>query len=137
MQYATKAGFTGGLVVDYPNSKKAKKFYLVLMSGSSDEGGKASTRLPAAKGVDGEEEDESQVRYEKARERRSASARGKGKRKSVKDGGKEWSKSSLVPLLFHTLTDSAVLKKKEARRQKGKDNVPRDSKFTGRKRYVA
>ncbi|XP_037090943.1 probable 18S rRNA (guanine-N(7))-methyltransferase [Pollicipes pollicipes] len=30
---AMKAGFTGGLVVDYPNSTKAKKMFLVLMSG--------------------------------------------------------------------------------------------------------
>ncbi len=30
-----KAGFTGGLVVDFPNSTKAKKFFLVLMTGGS------------------------------------------------------------------------------------------------------
>lgn len=30
---AMKAGFFGGLVVDYPNSSKAKKYYLVLMTG--------------------------------------------------------------------------------------------------------
>lgn len=30
---AMKAGFYGGLVVDYPNSTKAKKYYLVLMTG--------------------------------------------------------------------------------------------------------
>jgi len=30
-----KAGFTGGLVVDYPNSTKAKKFFLVLMTGGA------------------------------------------------------------------------------------------------------
>ncbi|XP_048225113.1 probable 18S rRNA (guanine-N(7))-methyltransferase [Perognathus longimembris pacificus] len=30
---ATKAGFTGGVVVDYPNSARAKKFYLCLFSG--------------------------------------------------------------------------------------------------------
>ncbi|XP_029802326.1 probable 18S rRNA (guanine-N(7))-methyltransferase isoform X3 [Suricata suricatta] len=30
---ATKAGFTGGVVVDFPNSAKAKKFYLCLFSG--------------------------------------------------------------------------------------------------------
>lgn len=29
-QAASKVGFTGGLVVDYPNSSKAKKFYLCL-----------------------------------------------------------------------------------------------------------
>lgn len=32
---ATKAGFFGGLVVDYPNSTKAKKYFLVLMVGSN------------------------------------------------------------------------------------------------------
>lgn len=111
MGYATKAGFSGGLVVDYPNSKKAKKFYLVLMSGSSDEGGR-SNALPAAKGV---EEDASTVKYEKGRERRS----GKSKRKVKEAGGtKEW-----------------ILKKKESRKQKGK-SVPKDSAYTGRKRRV-
>lgn len=30
---ATRAGFYGGVVVDYPNSTKAKKFFLVLMTG--------------------------------------------------------------------------------------------------------
>lgn len=32
---AMKAGFYGGLVVDYPNSAKAKKYFLVLMTGGS------------------------------------------------------------------------------------------------------
>lgn len=30
-----KAGFYGGVVVDYPNSAKAKKFFLVLMTGGA------------------------------------------------------------------------------------------------------
>lgn len=30
---AMKAGFFGGVVVDFPNSAKAKKFFLVLMTG--------------------------------------------------------------------------------------------------------
>lgn len=30
-----KAGFYGGVVIDYPNSAKAKKFFLVLMTGGS------------------------------------------------------------------------------------------------------
>jgi 18S rRNA (guanine1575-N7)-methyltransferase len=34
---AMKNGFTGGLIVDYPNSKKAKKYYLFLMAGYSEE----------------------------------------------------------------------------------------------------
>lgn len=32
---AMKAGFYGGVVIDYPNSTKAKKFFLVLMTGGS------------------------------------------------------------------------------------------------------
>uniref|UniRef100_A0AAY4A8E7 18S rRNA (guanine-N(7))-methyltransferase n=1 Tax=Denticeps clupeoides TaxID=299321 RepID=A0AAY4A8E7_9TELE len=32
---AMKAGFTGGIVVDYPNSSKAKKFFLCLFAGVS------------------------------------------------------------------------------------------------------
>ena len=43
-QQAMKAGFTGGLVVDYPNSTKAKKIYLVLMTGGAQ-------KLPKALGV--------------------------------------------------------------------------------------
>ena len=34
---AMRNGFTGGMIVDYPNSKKKKKYYLFLMAGYSDE----------------------------------------------------------------------------------------------------
>lgn len=34
---AMKNGFTGGMIVDYPNSKKKKKYYLFLMAGFSEE----------------------------------------------------------------------------------------------------
>ena len=30
---AMRCGFTGGLVVDYPNSTKAKKYFLCLFAG--------------------------------------------------------------------------------------------------------
>lgn len=43
---AMKAGFYGGVVVDYPNSTKAKKFYLVLMTGGN-------MPLPQALGTEG------------------------------------------------------------------------------------
>jgi hypothetical protein len=39
-------GFSGGLVVDYPHSTRAKKFFLVLMVGPS-------SYMPQAKGLDG------------------------------------------------------------------------------------
>ena len=41
-QQATKAGFTGGIVIDNPDSTKAKKFFLVLSCGG------ASFKLPKA-----------------------------------------------------------------------------------------
>lgn len=41
---AMKAGFYGGLVVDYPNSTKAKKYFLVLMTGGV-------AQLPQALGI--------------------------------------------------------------------------------------
>lgn len=43
-----KAGFSGGIVVDYPNSTKAKKYFLVLMTS-----GKSA--LPPALGVGAEQ----------------------------------------------------------------------------------
>lgn len=102
---AQKAGFGGGVVVDYPNSKKAKKVFLCLFVGSG--GGQ---QLP--KGLEGEEDDH--VRFERRREKEKRRDR-TGKRKGVKD--KAW-----------------ILKKKELYRQRGKEGVPRDSKYTGRKR---
>ena len=50
---AMKAGFSGGLVADFPNSTRAKKYFLVLMVGSS-------SYQPQAKGVNGESSDEEQ-----------------------------------------------------------------------------
>jgi 18S rRNA (guanine1575-N7)-methyltransferase len=71
---AMKAGFGGGLVVDYPNSTKAKKYYLVLFAGVS-----SVPELP--KGL---EEEENGVAYSRntIRQRKSKS------KKKVKD--KSW-----------------------------------------------
>ena len=49
-----KCGFTGGLVVDYPNSSKAKKFYLCLFAGFADDPNN-SPSLPKGLGAEGEE----------------------------------------------------------------------------------
>lgn len=51
---AMRAGFSGGLVVDFPHSTRAKKYFLVLMVGGT-------AALPQAKGQDGQEEDEDEV----------------------------------------------------------------------------
>ncbi|XP_049767253.1 probable 18S rRNA (guanine-N(7))-methyltransferase [Schistocerca cancellata] len=68
---AMKAGFFGGLVVDYPNSTKAKKFFLVLMTG-------AAVPLPKALGTD---EDANGVSYTSKREQMKK-IRGKSLKKS-------------------------------------------------------
>ena len=57
---AMKNGFTGGVLIDYPNSAKAKKYFLQLMAGHSDEiYQEAKSVLMPAKGVNDEESDDS------------------------------------------------------------------------------
>jgi len=93
-------------VVDYPNSKKARKVFLCLFVG----GGGAQQQMP--EGIEGE--DDAHARFERRREKEKKRSRS-GKRKNIKD--KDW-----------------ILRKKELYRQRGKEGVPRDSKYTGRKR---
>jgi len=56
---AMKAGFTGGVLIDYPNSTKAKKFFLVLMTGGNQP-------MPKPLGV---EDGQSSAIFENKRER--------------------------------------------------------------------
>ncbi|KAJ6655786.1 hypothetical protein lerEdw1_004839 [Lerista edwardsae] len=88
---AMKAGFTGGLVVDFPNSAKAKKFFLCLFVGTSG-------TLPKALGAEctGEEAVHAKFTHERMRFR---NAKGRSAKKS-----RDW-----------------VLEKKERRRRQGKD----------------
>ncbi|EGF98422.1 uncharacterized protein MELLADRAFT_54207 [Melampsora larici-populina 98AG31] len=115
MSYANRAGFTGGLVVDYPNSQKAKKFYLVLMTGTSTN---SNHQLPKALTEDNSSSSnhlQSKVKYETQRKKLS-----KNHSKSKRLGGED--------------KQTWILKKKDLYRKRGKEDVPRDSKFTGRKR---
>lgn len=116
---AMKAGFYGGLVIDYPNSAKAKKYYLVLMTGGAAE-------LPKALGksiskhisfesnrrslFSGSAEEERRINYIKKRDA-CRDARGKAPKKS-----RDW-----------------ILAKKERRRRQGLETRP-DTKYTARKR---
>lgn len=80
---AQRAGFGGGLVVDYPNSKRAKKVFLCLFVG----GGGGQQSLPKGlEGQEGQENDET-VKFEKRRERERRKEKS-GKRKGVKD--RDW-----------------------------------------------
>jgi len=51
---AMRAGFSGGLVVDFPHSTRAKKYFLVLMVGGM-------APVPQPKGLSGEASDEEEV----------------------------------------------------------------------------
>lgn len=101
---AMKAGFTGGMVVDYPNSTKAKKFFLCLFAGTSGV-------LPKGLGAEcSENQDSSHATFTNQRIR-FRNAKGKSVKKS-----KDW-----------------IIEKKERRRRQGKE-VRADTKFSGRKR---
>jgi 18S rRNA (guanine1575-N7)-methyltransferase len=103
-QAASKVGFAGGVVVDFPNSSKAKKYYLCLSF-------ERTYKLPGAMGT-GPAEGGLQV---VGRERQQAQRHNhKPQRPAVKSV--EWVKN-----------------KKEQRRKQGKETKS-DSKFSGRRR---
>ncbi|XP_030392215.1 probable 18S rRNA (guanine-N(7))-methyltransferase isoform X2 [Gopherus evgoodei] len=101
---AMKAGFTGGMVVDYPNSAKAKKFFLCLFVGTAG-------ALPKALGAECADGEESQHAKFTNKRTRFRNVKGKSVKKS-----RDW-----------------VLEKKERRRRQGKE-VRADTRYTGRKR---
>jgi len=119
MTQATKAGFGGGLCVDYPNSSKKKKFYLILFAGQPIVGGKPQA-ISVPQGLRDEHE---QVAFEKRR------ADADARKKMHRDGGKKKGKRGLKEE-----TKEWVLRKKELYRTRGKEGVPRDSKYTARSR---
>jgi 18S rRNA (guanine1575-N7)-methyltransferase len=127
---AQKAGFGGGIVVDYPNSKKAKKIFLCLMVGS----GGVSPQIP--KGLEGDGDVEN-VKFEKRRI--SQRRRDKdGKRKSVKD--RDWilkKKEVARGLATFASTKALMTVIVQLYRARGKEGVPHDSKYTGRRRRIA
>ncbi|GAA5848380.1 hypothetical protein JCM5353_004880 [Sporobolomyces roseus] len=114
MSQATKAGFGGGLCVDYPNSSKKKKFYLILFAGQPIVGGKPQP-IAVPQGLT--DAPQPKVSYEKQRaQMQKHKSRGKKGSKGDK-GTTEW-----------------VKRKKELYRTRGKADVPRDSKYTARSR---
>ena len=123
MQFATRAGFGGGLVVDYPNSRKAKKFYLVLWVGGEMMIGPngQSTKQELPQGLTHDHQDTTttshSVKYEKRRLDKDNSKRGSRKKKRSAETAKEY-----------------IVRKKELNRKRGKEDVPLDSSYTGRRR---
>jgi len=114
---AAKVGFAGGIVVDYPNSTKAKKHYLVLSFERSYKAPQGLTGLEGALLNEGRSSSGG-VRVADKDPRRAAGKKSRGPPRKKKGGGKtkEW-----------------ILHKKETQRKKGKD-TRKDTKFTGRKR---
>jgi len=110
---AQRAGFGGGIVVDYPNSKKARKVFLCLFVGDGGGGAQVPQGLQGDEGA--AESESAKATFESRRQRESRRERN-GKQKVVK-GGRDW-----------------ILRKKELYRRRGKESVPHDSKYTGRKR---
>jgi len=112
---ALKNGFTGGVVIDYPNSKKAKKYFLFLMAGYNQEiMDEAKSTMPSALGVDATDDDE-QVDIYGNKKFKKNNKRLSGKERSIFKS-KDW-----------------ILNKKDRQRKQGKE-VRSDSKYTGRKR---
>eukprot|EP00070_Physeter_catodon_P039158 XP_028346052.1 probable 18S rRNA (guanine-N(7))-methyltransferase [Physeter catodon] len=108
---ALRAGFNGGLVVDYPNSAKAKKHFLVLWVGGGYMSTAEQQRQLQNAAMDSSPQDHVLV-ARRERQKRT-------KQRSLKAGGlsrRQW-----------------ILKKKEKHRLQGKV-VRHDSKYMGRKR---
>ncbi|KAL8530117.1 hypothetical protein ACS0TY_007269 [Phlomoides rotata] len=115
LQFAMRAGFSGGVVVDYPHSTKKRKEYLVLTCGPPS----LSSATPKAKGEDGESCSDEDSSEDEENQTVSVSDRHRPRKKqklNKKVKGRQW-----------------VLHKKEQMRRKG-NAVPQDSKYTARKR---
>ena len=108
-QCASKVGFSGGLVVDYPNSAKSKKIYLCLSFERSYRTPTARSVHDVGYAVDNVSRTTTVIKQEKKIFKRSAKNSGKSKM---------W-----------------IVNKKYRYRMQGKD-VKKDSKFTGRRRPI-
>tara|TARA_B100000780_G_C21067131_1_gene429188 strand:- start:70 stop:963 length:894 start_codon:yes stop_codon:yes gene_type:complete len=111
---ATQCGFTGGLVVDYPNSTKAKKYYLTITAGTNHTYLAPKAELEMNESNGNSAHGGFQVDFES---KRKQNKKGRGKRgKRIAPKSKEW-----------------VLNKKNRQRKQGKV-VRKDTRFSGRKR---
>jgi len=133
---AMKAGFTGGLVVDFPHSAKAKKYFLVLNCGATVDGGSndVSGLAKTGNGEDMEESDEDAM--EDGSEEGSDAEDGEGNRKTIKvekrvTEEKKKRKNQRGKVSVKTI--GWIKHKKQQMRAQGRE-VKKDSKFTGRKR---
>jgi len=118
---AVKAGFKAAVVVDYPDSKKRKKIYLVLCAGDGDLSNIKPLTNSTEEGEEefGEEEEKDDQRVSMLSKRSKGIQKmnhSKDKKPSFKS--KEWIKN-----------------KKERQRRQGKE-VKGDTKYSGRRRRI-
>lgn len=118
---ATKVGFAGGVVVDYPNSAKAKKHYLVLSFDRSAAARPARGSSNSSHGMSEEVREQQQQQHVTVGSA-SSSGYGSGKKKQAPIRKKKGVK-----------TKEWIVQKKEMQRKKGKDVRP-DTKYTARRR---
>ncbi|KAL0357643.1 UNVERIFIED_CONTAM: 18S rRNA (guanine-N(7))-methyltransferase RID2 [Sesamum calycinum] len=115
--FAMRAGFSGGVVVDFPHSTKKRKEYLVLTCGPPS----LSSATPKGRGEDGESGSDEDTSDDEENQSVSVSDRHRPRKKqklNKKVKGREW-----------------VLRKKEQMRRKG-NAVPLDTKYTARKKKL-
>lgn len=110
-EQAARAGFGGGLFVDFPNSSKAKKFYLNLFVGRN------VVQLPKPLGCDSKQN----ILFTKKNSNEL----------NEMDENNNNNRATKKKLIFKS--KAWIKNKKEKARKKGKD-VCFDSKYTGRKR---
>jgi 18S rRNA (guanine1575-N7)-methyltransferase len=96
----------------------------------------SSEQIPRGLEADDEIEGD-EVRFERRRERERRRTENGGKRKGVKVKDKAWilkKKEVRCKLRYDRSVILTLLDSLQLYRQRGKEDVPRDSKFTGRKR---
>lgn len=124
---ATACGFAGGVVVDYPNSAKAKKHYLVL---SFDRGaGQKKGVVEAAARIDSQQRQHVMVSGNSGTSTNATLAGPTGKKFRVDGGGKQ----KPIRKKKGVKTKEWIVHKKETERKRGKSVRP-DTRYTARKR---
>lgn len=124
---ATACGFTGGVLVDYPNSAKAKKHYLVLSFDRS-----AAQKKGA---IEAAQQQRQQQKHQQQHHVQVASLGSAGGGATITTAGdnRKGNKPKVVRKKKGVKTKEWILHKKETERNRGKDVRP-DTKYTARKR---
>lgn len=106
---ALRSGFSGGVVIDFPNSTKAKKYFLCLNTGLVN-------NIPKPLINENDVSERKTVQFSRVINAPRSKSRSSASSHRAPVKSKDW-----------------ILAKKERQRKQGKQ-VARDSKFTGRKR---